>query len=91
MNKIIPLSKSVFLDVAAKSYKIDLAYRPEYKVQQSILNYDIKPIPEKPYFDFSDRNNFEAIYKTKNRAFYEAVKNTALSQLYNPFSLHKQL
>jgi len=83
-----PLALS--LEAATRSIEEDI--NPvTYGIQKSILAYEYKPIPKKPYFDFSDRNNFEAIYKTKNLAFYESLKNTAVSQLYNPFALHKQL
>lgn len=79
------------LEMAARAFKIDNTNNPIYQTERSIISYDLKPLPDKPYFDFSDRNNFEAIYKTRNLAFYEALKNTASSQLYNPFSQFKQL
>lgn len=90
-GKIKSFKNSPFLGIAAKDYHVNLDMQPGKIVQRSILAYDLKPLPSKPYFDFSDRNQFEAIYKTYNLAFYEALKNTALSQTYNPFSPHKQL
>jgi|GEM_PF-4599226 len=86
-----PLTSSPFLEIAARNYRIDLTTPPAARVQRSIMAYDLKPLPDKPYFDLSDRNNFERIYKTNNLAFYESLKNTAVSQLYNPFSVYKQL
>jgi hypothetical protein len=91
LEKFRPFKDSSFLEIAAKGLRTDLDRQPERKVHKSILAYDLKPLPTKPYFYFIDPNNFEAIYKTNNLAYYEALKNTALSKSYNPFTPHKQL
>ncbi len=92
MVKLKPLHNSQFLEIAGRSFDLNIDAQPPKLVERSINGFDLKPLPPiKPYFDFTDRNHFESIYKTNNPAFYEALKNTAGSQIYNPFSLHKQL
>lgn len=85
------LYQPAFLEIAAKKFKIELDSLPGFRVQHSILRYDLKPLPTEPTFIFSDRNNFEARYRASNPAYFEALKNTTYSQLYNPFALHKSL
>jgi hypothetical protein len=91
LEKLRSFKNSPFLEIAANGFLIDLDIQPGNKVQRSILAYDLKPLPTKPYFDFSAPNNFEVIYKTNTLAFYEALKNTALLQTYNLFTPNKQL
>jgi hypothetical protein len=91
LDKLKSWQNSPFLEIAAKSYEINLDSSTEYQVQLSILNYDLKPMKSRPDIIFSDANQFRLLYEKANPAFYEALKNTTYSQIYNPFSLHKSL